>query len=250
MGGRSASLLTKKQRDRIREGFDEMSEEKIRRDQQRIRDRLRSGLLDFHVLADYPDRQLELAFGDVSEEELGAALADGRLVLERVGELRGVDPDDVTARARRRADRVAEESADCASLDGLDLRTRAEIRREAEEALREEFEPNRWDRRADALLKLATGAAAPVLAVAVAEWVTTRALLSGSAATVAALYLSLLVLFAALSGVFCIKAAQGLKYNVIPAGRSLRRDPTAVARSALALIRRPGQTLQTVWEEL
>ena len=64
MSRKSASLLTKTQRRRIREDFAGLEEAKVRRDQQRIRERLESGILDFELLADYPDRQFELAFDE------------------------------------------------------------------------------------------------------------------------------------------------------------------------------------------
>lgn len=76
MAGKSASLLTKTQRNRIQDDFDELTEEKQRRDQQRIRERIKSGLFDFQLLADYPDQQFELAFNDTSGDELQAALID------------------------------------------------------------------------------------------------------------------------------------------------------------------------------
>src|SRR5699024_4629868 len=56
MAGNSASLLTKTQRNRIRNDFADLDEAKKHRDQQRIRERVRSGLLDFELLSEYPDR--------------------------------------------------------------------------------------------------------------------------------------------------------------------------------------------------
>lgn len=86
MGSRPASFLTKKQRSRIRDGFADLDEGKRRRDRKRIRDRVRAGVFDFRRLAAYPDRQLELAFDDVPDDDLAAALGDATLFVERVRE--------------------------------------------------------------------------------------------------------------------------------------------------------------------
>lgn len=91
MAGKSASLLTKTQRQRIRDNFGDLDKEKKHRDQQRIRKRVRSGLLDFHLLSDYPDRQFALMFDDVPDDELRAALADTTIVVERLREQHEID---------------------------------------------------------------------------------------------------------------------------------------------------------------
>ncbi|RRJ27634.1 hypothetical protein [Halocatena pleomorpha] len=95
MVGKSASLLTKTQRQRIRNEFGDLDEEKTHRDQQRIRKRVRSGLFDFQFLADYPDRQFALLLDDVSKAELRAALADTTIVVERLREQSDIDRADV-----------------------------------------------------------------------------------------------------------------------------------------------------------
>src|SRR5699024_1176411 len=68
MASKSASLLTKTQRRRLRSDFEELDEDAKRRDQQLIRERVQAGIHDFRLLTDYPDRQLELAFEDDSDE--------------------------------------------------------------------------------------------------------------------------------------------------------------------------------------
>jgi hypothetical protein len=47
MAGKSASLLTKTQRRRLHNDFEDVDEDAKRRDQQLIRERLRAGILDF-----------------------------------------------------------------------------------------------------------------------------------------------------------------------------------------------------------
>jgi hypothetical protein len=51
MTGRPASLLTKTQRRRIRDEFEELNEQQRRRDQRQIRERIRAGAFDFEPLA-------------------------------------------------------------------------------------------------------------------------------------------------------------------------------------------------------
>lgn len=250
MGSRSASLLTKTQRSRIQEGFADVDENKRRRDEQQIRERVRAGLLDFRVLAGYPDRQLDLATDDLSDEELRATLADATLFVERVRELRDVDRDEVVVRARGRAGRLAEGTGDAPTLDRLDLRTAAEIRNEAESSMRERFEPGRWDRRADALLRVAAGSAVVFVLSLVAEQLTAPDLL-GTNALVALVYgLSLFAAAAALAAVFLIKFAQTCKHTLVPAVRALRRDPVGAVERLLDRLRRPGETLRESWEDL
>ncbi|MFB6242755.1 MAG: hypothetical protein ABEH80_01535, partial [Halobaculum sp.] len=104
MKRKSASLLTKTQRQRVREGFEELAEAKRRRDQQRVRDRLQSGVADFRLLDDYPDEQLEIAFDDADEAELVEALAATYLTVERVREIEGIERERVIRAARDRAE--------------------------------------------------------------------------------------------------------------------------------------------------
>ncbi|MFC6973582.1 ABC transporter permease [Halomicroarcula sp. GCM10025709] len=171
-----ASLLTKTQRSRIREAFAEQDEHQRRRDQRQIRERVRAGVTDFEVLADYPDRQFELAFDDLDEEALTAALADARLVTERLRSLHGVDRQAVVDRASDRANAVSQTLDDTESLDGVELVPAATYRQQGRAAAAAEH-GNRWDERADGLLKTAAVAALPLLVGWFADTVTEQNLL-------------------------------------------------------------------------
>lgn len=144
MEERSASLLTKKQRQRLQNEFESVDANAKQRDQQLIRQRIRAGLLDFRLLATYPDSQYNLAFNDVSEEELRTALADTYLAVERIRALHQYDRDQLVLEARNRAETVSVESDDVRSLERLALRTETEVRQQTTERLG----VSRWVRRA------------------------------------------------------------------------------------------------------
>jgi succinate dehydrogenase hydrophobic anchor subunit len=144
MGERSASLLTKTQRQRLRTEFESVDADAKQRDQRLIRQRVRAGLLDYRLLATYPDSQYDLAFDDVSEEEFRTALADTYLAVERLRALHQYDRDQLILEARNRAETVAAEADDVGSLDRLALRTETEVRQQTEERLG----VSRWVRRA------------------------------------------------------------------------------------------------------
>jgi hypothetical protein len=133
MGKRSASLLTKTQRQRLRNEFESVDTDAKQRDQRLIRQRIRAGLLDFRLLATYPDNQYDLAFNDASEKEFRTALADTYLTVERLRALHQYDQDQLILEARRRAETVAAETDDVRSLDRLALRTETEVRQQTEE---------------------------------------------------------------------------------------------------------------------
>ncbi|WP_324758248.1 hypothetical protein [Haloarcula montana] len=244
-----ASLLTKTQRSRIRDGFADQDEHQRRRDQQQIRERVRAGVTDFELLADYPDRQFELAFDDLDEEEVTAALADARLVTERLRALQGIDRDRVVDRASDRASAVSRRIADGESLAGVELVPAATYRQQGRAAAEAEHE-NRWDRRADAILKTAAVAALPLLLGWFADTVTEQNLLATRADIALVMGLSALVVLAGFAGVLLIKGAQALKHDIIPGVRRLRHEPGAVVSDGSALLRRPGTKLRSVWEEL
>lgn len=229
MSGKSASLLTKTQRRRIENGFDELTEEKKRRDQQRIRERLRSGVRDFRLLADYPDGQLEMAFEDEPDDDLRAALADATVVLERVRELRGYDRNDVLGRARDRAREVASSASDARSLDRVDLRTPAEIRRQTEAAVEEQYGSSPWEARARWLFALGgTALALPFLMVVADEFAGTDLVRSFN--NVAGLLV--LVGIGCLAGWLLVTAAHVLKHDVVPAMVAFLADPGGAVREA------------------
>ena len=75
---------------------------KRRRDRQRIRRRVAAGVDDFAHLVEYPDDQLEAAFNSYDDEHLVRALADMRVVSERVRLLHGIERDAVLRRAQAR----------------------------------------------------------------------------------------------------------------------------------------------------
>jgi hypothetical protein len=99
---RSASILTKTQRRRLANDFEEVDGTKRRRDRQKIRDRVAAGLTDFEYLVDYPDEQLELALDDLDDEEIAAILADTHVLAERIRLLRDIDEDVIRCRAEHR----------------------------------------------------------------------------------------------------------------------------------------------------
>lgn len=144
MGERSASLLTKTQRQRLQNEFESVDTDAKQRDQRLIRQRVQAGLFDFRLLAPYPDNQYDLAFDDVSEEELRMALADTYLAVERLRALHQYDHDQLILEARNRAETVSAQADDVGSLEQLALRTETEVRQQTEERLG----VSRWVRRA------------------------------------------------------------------------------------------------------
>ncbi|UPM44782.1 hypothetical protein [Halocatena salina] len=144
MDERSASLLTKTQRQRLQNEFENVDTDAKQRDQRLIRQRIQAGVFDFRLLASYPDRQYDLAFNDVTEEELRLALADTYLAVERLRVLQQYDRDQLLREARNRAETVSAQTDDVRSLDRLALQTESEIRQQTEERLG----VSRWVRRA------------------------------------------------------------------------------------------------------
>lgn len=114
------------------------------RDQRLIRQRIQAGLLDFRLLATYPDSQYDLAFDDVSDEELRMALADTYVAVERLRSLHEYDQDQLIQEAQSRAETLSTETDDVRSLEQFALRTETEMRQQTEER----FGVGRWVRRA------------------------------------------------------------------------------------------------------
>ncbi|UPW02247.1 hypothetical protein M0R88_09180 [Halorussus gelatinilyticus] len=221
MSRKSASLLTKTQRRRLGNDFEDLSESKKRRDQQRIRDRLRAGTFDFRLLADLPDRQLELAFDDASDEELRAALSDAYLTIERVRELRAYDRDELIATARSRRDEYAADGDDLRSLDELELRTETEVRDAAETETEQRLTESRWTKYANAVMALgAVGFAFSAVLWSLDQLFGTS-LWAGNNALVAAVFV---LVFLGLSGWTLIMGANVLKHDVSPYVRRLLDD--------------------------
>ena len=249
MTGKSASLLTKTQRNRIQNDFAELDEQKKHRDQQRIRERVRSGLLDFQLLTDYPDHQLALMVDDVPDNELRAALADTIVLIERLREQSGIEREELIEEVRAHIEGHSEATEDTRTLEQIDLRTAAEIRRQTEDDLAEQFETGRWDKRANALMKLGISA---FIVVVVGNLLYPTAN-SGLIQPILRPLLSAAVLLLSISAVgwIFINTAQSLKYSILPFLAKLNDDPKAAVRGILTkLVKNPWRTMRESWNEL
>ncbi len=231
MSGKSASLLTKTQRRRLRSDFEELDEDAKRRDQQLIRERVQTGMHDFRLLTDYPDRQLKLAFEDDADEELRAALADTYLIVERICDLHRYDRDQVLQEARGRAEDVAADTADVDSLSRLDLRTTAEIRQQAEDR----FRVSRWEKRMIGLVKLAGAGLLSALFLSIYSFAF-RPVNVGNIGVVLGTLLVVTLVLGIVSAV--IIAAHALRYDLAPALQTLASQ-----------FRKMGQTAQGRWKQ-
>lgn len=254
MTGKSASLLTQTQRTRIQDDFEDLREDEKRRDQQRIRERIRSGILDFHLLSDYPDRQFTLAFDDVSDDELRTALADNYLVIERLRELHGYDRATLIEGTRLRANEASATTAGATSLDRIDPQTTAEVRRQTEAAVEERFEAGRWDVRARRLGIL--GALAflpPALYVMYAFFGSVLPAPSPPAPSLMGRLIGPLWIlgFGGFFGWALIMAAKVVKYQLLPTVGKLVNHPDKVVREVFEkLIKNPRETMRESWNEL
>ncbi len=123
MDDRSASLLTKTQRQRIVNEFADVTTEAKGRDQRLIRQRIQAGLQDFRLLSSYPDRQFELALGDLSEEQLRRALVDTQLTIERIRVLNGFDREQLLSDTHNRGTELVSPGDDLRSLERLERDT-------------------------------------------------------------------------------------------------------------------------------
>lgn len=250
MAGKSASLLTQTQRSRIQSDFDDLTEDETHRDQQRIRERIRSGILDCHLLADYPDRQFTVAFDDVPDDELRPALADSYIVIERLRELHGYDRDALIEEARIRTNDATETTAAAPSLNRLDLQTAAEIRRQTEADVEKRFEAGRWDVRARRLGKLGALAFLPpalylLYAVLPTPSVPTPPLMGRLIGPLWTLG------FGGFFGWTLIMTAKAVKYELLPTVRKLVNHPDKVVREVFEkLIKNPKETVRESWNEL
>jgi uncharacterized membrane protein YccC len=249
MAGKSASLLTKTQRNRIQDDFAELDEQKKHRDQQRIRERVRSGLLDFQLLVDYPDHQLALMFDDVPDDELRAALADITILIERLREQSETEREELVKEVRAHIEGYGEATEDTRTLERIDLRTAAEIQQQTEDDLAEQFESGRWDRRANGLMKLGVSVFIPiVLGIVIPS--ATQISLSHPAWTLIFLVLSF-ILFASAVCWLLITTAQSLKYNILPFLVKLTNDPKTAMRGVFTkLVENPRETVRESWNEL
>ncbi|MFH5797255.1 hypothetical protein [Haladaptatus sp. CMAA 1911] len=249
MAGKSASLLTKTQRNRIQNDFSELDEEKKHRDQQRIRNRVRSGILDFQLLADYPDRQFALMFDDVPDDELQAALADTTIVIERLRELSGIEREELVEEVRAHVGGGSDVTEDTRTFEQIDLQTVAEIRRQAEDDLADQFGAGRWDKRANGLMKLGVSAFIPIVLMMLIPY-TTQISLSHPVLTISFTALAFL-LFGSAVGWLLITTAQSLKYNIFPFLVELAKNPETAMRGAFTkVVKNPRETVRESWKEL
>jgi hypothetical protein len=203
---------------------------------------------DFELLADYPDRQFELCFNEVDNEAMIATLADARLVTERVRALRGIERSAVVQRANERANELSPD-LEGDSIDEVELITAATYRQQGRAAAEAEYQ-NRWDERADRLLKTAAVAALPLLVGWFADTATEQNLLATSATVGVVMALSALVVLTTVAAVFLIKGAQALKHDIVPAVKRVRQDPSAAIRGVAAILRRPRGKLRAIWDDL
>lgn len=249
MSSKSASLLTQTQRNRIRDEFADLTDEKTRRDQQRIRERIRSGILDFQLLADYPDRQFGLAFDDASDEELRAALADTYIVVERLRERHGIDREELIEEARTHTEGATDATDDLRTIEQIDLRTALEIRQQTEAEFMGRFGPGIWDKRANGLMKLGVGTFILIIFFTFVlsmfdddlSLTPSDPLLGGLA----------LLLFMTAMGWLLIKTVQSLKYTILPVMVKLIRSPDAVIRDVFVkVVKNPKETIRKSWNEL
>lgn len=220
---RPASLLTKTQRQRLAERFEDVDGAKRRRDERQIRERVAAGLADFEHLVDYPDDQLELALDDVDDEALRRRLAELAVVADRIRSTRDVELDDVLETATA----LAEES-EATDPDELALAARTSAPAAGEGAATAGA-ASPWLLRAETALQLALVLLAVTvlvqLAVPGALYGPQRGLLPVFA--VFTLSFGVLSLLAGLG----VVALRGLKHDVVPVAATLAEDPVGAART-------------------
>ena len=240
----SASLLTKTQRRRVDSGFEDIDDDARSRDERRIRERFAAGLSDLSQLVDYPDDQLALAVDEIDDETLVTELADGRILLERVAEVRGLDRERVVARAAARATAAAESPTDTASIARFDFETETERR---ERFVREYDDTSAWDRRSNRFLRLAAWLFLP----AVLLWTPDKFLGVDTLSRFTLVWA--LPAIAGIGSAFAgltVKLLKSLKYGVLPGIRRLIDEPEHVAANVRYQLTRPVKTLRQSWEEL
>ncbi|QIB72804.1 ABC transporter permease [Halogeometricum borinquense] len=214
-----SSLLTRTQRERVRSEFDNVAPAKQRRDERKIRTRIEAGIDDFDLLVTYPDRQFELAFEDRPKSELRERLADAQLTIERIRTLHDIDRDAVVEAAQERQRSVNPDAA--ATLDEVRLRTHDGWRRRFESEFAAEYRPTWWKRLSDALLKLGVLflLIVSLLAVVAPDFTNGPGSIVGIVGAV--------LLFGGLG----IVAVRAIKYDLLPALRRLRADPSGALRA-------------------
>jgi hypothetical protein len=219
MSDEPASLLTKTQRERVADGFESVKGAKRRRDRQRVRERVAAGVEDFGYLVEYPDEQLEAAFDDRDDEAVERALAEIRVVSERIRLVHDLDRDDVVARAR---ERLREADADERTLNAVELWTREEV----EAAVAAEHEPSAWKRRSELALKVGTVLALPGILLVPVPFGAVPPAIDGALAFVALAFGGPTLAFG-----LSVLLARSVKYDIVPALRGFADDPTGTVRT-------------------
>ena len=222
MSDKPAALLTKTQRNRVKNGFQSVDGAKRRRDQQRIRRRVAAGVDDFAHLVEYPDDQLEAAFDSHDDEHVVRALADMRVVSERVRLLRGVERDAVLRRARARA-RTAEQGD--RPVRDLEFRTDEEIRSAVRAELEAEYAPDDWKRRSELALKIGSLLALPGVSLIPIPYGTVPPAIDGALVFVALFFGGPLLAFGL--GILLLRS---LRDDIVPGLRAFRTDPVGTVR--------------------
>ncbi|RYJ14354.1 ABC transporter permease [Halogeometricum borinquense] len=214
-----SSLLTRTQRERVQSEFDDVAPAKQRRDERKIRTRIEAGIDDFDLLVTYPDRQFELAFEDRTEADLRERLADAQLTIERIRTLHDIDRDAVVEAAQERQRSVSTDAA--ATLDEVRLRTHDEWRRRFEAEFAAEYRPTKWKRLSDALLKIGV-----VLLLIVSLLAVVAPGVTNGPVNIVGIVGAVL-----LSGGLGIVSVRAVKYDLLPAIRRLRADPSGALRA-------------------
>lgn len=247
----TASLLTQTQRERIEEDFEGLSAGETSRDQARIRTRLAAGLQDFERLATYPDDQLELALSSYGDDETIEALANGRILLDRLTTVKDIEREQVTRRANDRLETI-DKTDENLTLRDISFEPASDTRERIETEI---ASTNRLERYTDRLLRTAAWSFLPIVAMWLFDTVLDTNLLSDL------VYIFGILVYIGGFATFCglsIKLLQAVKYDVLPLVQSLPDDPDS-ARNRLTsimtavyerLIVRPVGAARGLWGEL
>jgi hypothetical protein len=222
MSDKPAALLTKTQRNRVENGFESVDGAKRRRDQQRIRRRIAAGVDDFTHLVAYPDDQLEAAFDSHDDGHLVRALADMRVVSERVRLSHGIERDAVLRRAQTRTRTV--ECGD-RTVSDLEFRTEAEIRSGVRAELEAEYAPDDWQRRSELALKLGSLLALPGVSLIPIPYGAVPLAIDGALVFVALFFGGPLLAFGL--GILLLRSVRD---DLIPGLRAFGADPIGTMR--------------------
>jgi hypothetical protein len=222
MSDKPAALLTKTQRNRVENGFQSVDGAKRRRDQQRIRRRVAAGVDDFTHLVAYPDDQLEAAFDSHDDDHLLEALADIRVVSERVRLLHDIERDAVLRQARTRTQTVEEGDR---TVSDLEIRTDEEIRSDVRAELEAEYAPDDWKQRSELALKIGSLLALPGVSLIPIPYGAVPLTIDGALTFVALLFGGPLLAFGL--GILLLRSVRD---DIIPGLRAFGTDPIGTMR--------------------